>query len=37
MKTFSKEYLVPIKFLPWLFWVLISLASIYLCEIAWVS
>jgi len=36
MKTFSKEYLVPIKFLPWLFWVFISFVSIYFCKTAWV-
>jgi len=29
MKTFSKEYLVPIKFLPWLFGCLYHL-SVYI-------
>ena len=37
MKTFPKKYLVPIKFLPWLFWVFVSFVSIYLCKTAWVS
>ncbi|KGF97283.1 hypothetical protein EU96_0994 [Prochlorococcus marinus str. MIT 9302] len=37
MQSVSKNYLVPIKFLPWIFWVIISLASIYLFKTAWVS
>ena len=37
MKTFSNKYLVPIKFIPLIFWLFISLVGIFLCKTAWVS
>jgi len=36
MNTFSKKYIVPIKFLPWIFWAFISLLSLYLYNTAWI-
>jgi len=35
--SFSKKYLIPIKFIPWFFWAFISFMSIYMCKIAWVN
>ncbi|CAX37111.1 Hypothetical protein PMM2029 [Prochlorococcus marinus subsp. pastoris str. CCMP1986] len=37
MNTFTNKYLFPIKLLPWIFWGIISVVSVYLFSNAWIS